>query len=117
MRINIHEVIIALDKPVRILLESCYMNQLITYEDFTSIQELQAGATRLFLAAAKKNKFYRVMRNKIPLGVLIPNNLWDSLLEDFEAMSSPRYLKRIALARKSKNFISSAEAKKRLGIK
>lgn len=38
------------------------------------------------------------------------------LKEDLEALSSPNYLKRIALARKSKKFISSAEAKKRLGI-
>jgi len=117
MGINIHEVIIALDKPVIILLEFCYMNQLITYEDFTSVQELQAGATKLFLAAAKKRKFYRVMRNRQALGVIIPNNLWDSLLEDMEAFSSPNYLKRIALARKTKKFISSTEAKRRLGIK
>jgi len=92
------------------------MNQLITQEDFTSVQEVQAGTTRLFAKAAKRGKFYRVMRNKQALGVIIPNNLWDSFLEDVEAMSSPRYLKRIAQARKSKKFISSAEAKRRLGI-
>jgi len=93
------------------------MNQLITYEDFTSVQELQAGATRLFMAAAKKNKFYRVMRNKSPLGVLIPNNVWDSLLEDFEAMNSPKYISDIAKSRRSKHFYSSAEIEKELGIK
>ena len=93
------------------------MNQLITQEDFTSVQEVQAGTTRLFAKAAKRGKFYRVMRNKQALGVIIPNNLWDSFLEDVEAMSSPRYLKRIAQARKSKKFISSAEAKRSLGIK
>ena len=92
------------------------MNQLIAQEGFTSVQEVQAGTTRLFAKAAKQGKFYRVMRNKQALGVIIPNNLWDSFLEDVEAMSSPRYLKRIAQARKSKKFISSAEAKRRLGI-
>ncbi|KKS79064.1 MAG: hypothetical protein UV54_C0043G0010 [Candidatus Beckwithbacteria bacterium GW2011_GWA2_43_10] len=93
------------------------MNQLISLEDFTNVQEVQAGTTRLFAKAAKRGKFYRVMRNRQPLGVIIPNNMWDSLLEDIEALSSPNYLKRIALARKSKKFISAAEAKKRLGIK
>jgi len=39
------------------------------------------------------------------------------LKEDLEALSSPNYLKRIALARKTKKFISSTEAKRRLGIK
>ena len=67
------------------------MNQLITYEDFTSVQELQAGATKLFLTAAKNNKFYRVMRNKSPLGVLIPNNLWLSLVKNLEEI--PTYTK------------------------
>lgn len=93
------------------------MNQLITYEDFTSVQELQAGATKLFLAAARKNKFYRVMRNKSPLGVLIPNNLWDSLLEDFEAISSPRYLETIKKSRRSRKFYTAAQVEKELGIK
>lgn len=92
------------------------MNQLITYEDFTSVQELQAGATKLFLAAAKNNKFYRVMRNKSPLGVLIPNNLWDSLVEDLEALSSPNYLKTIAQARRSKKFYSAKAIEKELGL-
>ncbi|MEK7622921.1 MAG: hypothetical protein AAB430_03525 [Patescibacteria group bacterium] len=92
------------------------MNQLITYEDFTSVQELQAGATKLFLTAAKNNKFYRVMRNKSPLGVLIPNNLWDSLVEDLEALSSQNYLKTIAQARRSKKFYSAKGIEKELGL-
>ncbi|MFH2062419.1 MAG: hypothetical protein ABIJ43_05535 [Candidatus Beckwithbacteria bacterium] len=93
------------------------MNQLITQEDFTSVQEVQAGTTRLFKKASRANKFYRVMRNKTPLGVMIPNKLWDSLLEDFEAMSSPNYIKSIARARKSKTFISAKQIEKELGIK
>ena len=92
------------------------MNQLITYEDFTSVQELQAGATKLFLTAAKNNKFYRVMRNKSPLGVLIPNNLWLSLVKNLEALSSKNYLKTIAQARRSKNFIAPKGLKKNLAF-
>jgi PHD/YefM family antitoxin component YafN of YafNO toxin-antitoxin module len=93
------------------------MNQLISQEDFTNVQEVQAGTTKLFNKASRANKFYRVMRNKKPLGVMIPNKLWDSLLEDFEALSSPKYLKAISKARQSKTFISAKEAKKHLGIK
>jgi len=57
------------------------------------------------------------MRNQKPLGVLIPNNVWESLLEDFEASLSQRYRKDIAESRKAKKLISAKEAKKLLGIK
>ena len=92
------------------------MNQLISQEDFTSVQEVQAGTTRLFAKAAKQGKFYRVMRNKQALGVMIPNRVWESLLEDWEAMNSANYKREIAMARKSKKFISAAQAKKLLCI-
>lgn len=91
--------------------------QLITQEDFASVQEAQAGITKLFKKASKKGKFVRIMRNQKPLGVLIPNNVWESLLEDFEASLSQRYRRDIAESRKSKKYISSDEAKKILGIK
>lgn len=93
------------------------MSQLISKEDFTSVQEVQAGITRLFKRASLKCKFYRVMRNKKPLGVLIPENLWTSLVEDLEALSSPYYLKTIERSRKDKKRVSAREAKKKLGIK
>ena len=56
------------------------------------------------------------MRNKSPLGVLIPNNLWDSLVEDLEALSSQNYLKTIAQARRSKKFYSAKGIEKELGL-
>lgn len=92
------------------------MSQLISREDFTSVQEVQAGITRLLKSASAKNKFYRVMRNKEPLGVLIPENLWMTLVEDLEALSSPGYLKIIKKSRSSKKRISSRRAKKILKI-
>ena len=67
------------------------MNQLISLEDFTNVQEVQAGTTRLFAKAAKRGKFYRVMRNKQVLGVMIPNNLWLSFVKDLEML--PTYSK------------------------
>lgn len=84
-------------------------------EDFASVQEAQAGITRLFTKAKNKGKFVRVMRNQEPLGVLIPNNLWESLIEDLEALSSPNYIKEIADSRKSNRSYSSDEVKEMLG--
>jgi len=92
-------------------------SQLITQEDFASVQEAQAGITKLFQKASNKGKFIRIMRNQKPLGVLIPNNVWESLLEDFEASLSQRYRKDIAESRRQKNLIGSEEAKRLLGIK
>jgi len=91
--------------------------QLISSEEFTSIQEAQAGLAKLFIQASKKGGFYRVLRNNRSLGVLMPDRVWNSLLEDLEALSSPEYLKRIKKARRTKKYLSAAEVKKRLGIK
>jgi len=90
--------------------------QLITNEEFTNIQEAQAGLTRLFSKASRKGNFYRVMKNNKPLGVLIPDNIWSSFLEDLEALSSTAYLETIRKARLSKKRYSSKEVKKILGI-
>ena len=91
--------------------------QLITQEDFASVQEAQAGITKLFKKASNKGKFIRIIRNQKPLGVLIPNNVWESLLEDFEASLSQRYRKDIVESRRSKKRFSSEEVKKMIGYK
>ena len=93
------------------------MNQLIAHEDFTSIQEIHRDATGVFQRAAKHGKFLRVMRNQKPLGVLVPNRVWENLMEDFEASYSPNYLKQIALSRRSKKRYSAEEVKKMLHLK
>lgn len=92
------------------------MTQLIASEAFTSIQKAQAGLTKVFKKAEKDGKFVRVMRNSEPVGVLVPNRVWESFLEDLEAMSSPNYLKRIAKSRADKKTYTMEEVKKRLGI-
>lgn len=92
------------------------MTQLITNEDFTSVQKVQAGVTKILRKAEKDGKFVRVMRNNEPVGVLVPNNVWESFLEDLEAMSSENYLKRIAKSRLDKVRYSSAQVKKMFGI-
>ena len=92
------------------------MIQLITSEDFTSVQKVQAGVTKIFQKAEKDGKFVRVMRNSEPVGFLVPVNVWETLIEDLEAMSSENYLKRIAKSRADKVRYSSAQVKKMLEI-
>ena len=92
------------------------MGQFIADEDFTSVQKAQAGLTKVFKKAEKDGKFVRVLRNSQPVGVLVPNNVWESFLEDLEALSSKNYLKRIAKSRADKTRYSSAQVKKMLGI-
>lgn len=87
------------------------IQQLINDQKFTNIQKAQAGLTRLFDDAQKSMSFYTVLKNDKPLGALIPSRMWESLLEDIEAMSSPNYLRHIALSRKSKR-VSSADIMK-----
>ncbi|MEK7064058.1 MAG: hypothetical protein AAB973_00410 [Patescibacteria group bacterium] len=93
------------------------IQQLINDERFTNVQRAQAGLTKLFQKASKSGTFYRVLKNDEPLGVLIPNSTWESLTEDFEALSSPGYLRQIAAARREKGGISLEELKKKLGLK
>jgi len=92
------------------------MRQLISDEKFTNIQRAQAGLTRLFEEARKTMSFYRVMKNDKPLGVLVPNEMWESFLEDLEALSSPNYIKRIADARRDKKTYTLDEVKRKLKL-
>lgn len=90
--------------------------QLIVDEKFTSIQKAQAGLAKLLVLAEKEESFYRVLKNNKPIGVLLPNKAWESLLEDLEALSSQKYLSQIRKARLEKKTISSSQVKKRLRI-
>ncbi|MBI3559771.1 hypothetical protein HY087_01415 [Candidatus Gottesmanbacteria bacterium] len=92
------------------------MRQLIADEKFTNIQRAQAGLTRLFKEAKKSMSFFRVMKGDKPLGVLVPNEMWEDFLEDLEALSSPAYLARIAKSRRQKKRYTMEEIKKELGL-
>ncbi len=63
------------------------MKQFILQEGFASVQEAQAGITRLFKRAGKEKKFYRIMRNQEPLGVLVPNDMWIELVKQLDNSS------------------------------
>ena len=92
------------------------IQQIINNEKFTNIQKAQAGLTKLFKNASQTGSFFRVMKNDEPLGVLIPNNLWQELTEDLEALSSPSYRRRIVAVRSEKGRVTAQEAKKLLGV-
>ena len=92
------------------------IQQLINDEKFTNIQKAQAGLTRLFIDAEKTTSFYGVLKNDQSLGVLVPDKIWKSLLEDLEALSSPNYRNRITISRKDKKIYTSAQVKKQLGL-
>lgn len=85
-------------------------------EKFTSIQQAQAGLTRLFARAEREAAFYRVLRGSTPVGILLPNSAWESLMEDLVALSSPRYLRAIAASRKDTKTYATAEVKRRFGL-
>lgn len=90
--------------------------QFINDEKFVNIQRAQAGLTSLLLAAGKSDSFYRVLKNDQPLGVLIPEKLWQSITEDLEALSSPNYRAKISKIRSQKRTIKSSTLKKQLGL-
>lgn len=93
------------------------IQQLINDEKFTNIQRAQAGLTRLFNNAASTSSFYRVLKNDQSLGVLVPEKMWASLIEDLEALSSPSYLAKIADARAAKKTYTFEQIKKEFKIK
>lgn len=92
------------------------MIQLIADERFTNIQRAQAGLTKLFQSAGKSGTFYRVLKNDQPLGVLIPNSVWEDFLEDLEASTSKKYKADIARARKEKGGKTLEQIEKELGL-
>lgn len=92
------------------------IQQLINDERFTNIQKAQAGLTRLFIKAKNTMSFYRVMKNDKPLGVLVPENLWENLVEDLEALSSPTYLARIKKSRSQKRRYTLEQIKKEANL-
>ncbi len=93
------------------------IKQLINDEKLVNIQTAQAGLTKLLRAAEKSGSFYRVLKNDESLGVLLPQTMWESLVEDLEALSSPNYRARIAKARSENKTIKSSDVKKQLGLK
>lgn len=92
------------------------IHQIINDEKFTNIQSAQAGLTKIFESAKRSSSFYRVLKNDQPLGVLVPNAMWQSLVEDLEALSSPSFKAKIERARREPKSIKAGEVKRQLGL-
>jgi PHD/YefM family antitoxin component YafN of YafNO toxin-antitoxin module len=90
--------------------------KLFQREEFASIQEIQAGTSKLLRGAAARGSFIRVLKSSKPLGVLMPNSTFESLTEDLLALSSPSYMMGIKNARSERKRYSSKEVKKMLGL-
>jgi len=63
------------------------MRQLIADEEFISIQQAQAGLTRIIKNAERKGKIIRILRNNQSLGVILPNKVWQKFLDKLEELS------------------------------
>jgi len=64
------------------------MKQLIANEEFVSIQQAQAGLTKIIKEAERKGKILRIMRNNESLGVLIPNKIFLKFVKLLETLSA-----------------------------
>ncbi len=86
-------------------------------QKFTNVQTVQAGVAKLFEEAKKTGSFYQVLRNgDEPLGILMPQQVWEDWLEDQDAQNSESYKKRIAKARKEKGGISLEKIEQQIGL-
>ena len=72
---------------------------LLTSQKIISTRNFQSQFAKMLKDAEKHGIFYNIVRNGESVGVFLPIHFWESLLEDMEALSSPRYLKSIREAR------------------
>lgn len=90
--------------------------KLFQKEEFASIQQIQAGTSKLLRRAEARGSFIRVLKSSKPVGVLMPNTTFEFLVEDLLALSSPSYVTNIKKARNERKRYSSKEVKKMLGL-
>ncbi len=86
--------------------------KLFQKEEFASIQQIQAGTSKLLRIAESRGSFIRVLKSSKPIGVLMPNSIFNAFTEDLLALSSPSYLAKIKKARGERKRYSSREIKK-----
>ncbi len=63
------------------------MRQLIADEEFISIQQAQAGLTKVIKKAERNGKIVRILRNSQSLGVILPNKVWQKFLDKLEKLT------------------------------
>ena len=87
--------------------------QLLTAQKIISTKHFQSKFASVVKEAEKNGKYYNVVRNSESIGVFLPKRMWESLLEDLEALTSPNYLRKIAKSReeyKKGQFVGIDEA-------
>lgn len=73
--------------------------QLLSAQKIISTKHFQTKFASVVKEAEKNGDYYNVVRNSESIGVFLPKRMWESLLEDMEALSSPNYLKKIKKSR------------------
>lgn len=84
--------------------------KLLKNEKMVNIKELQKSPSRHLQGIT------RILRGKTTLGYFFAEKIFNDLVEDMEAMSSPNYLKSVMRARKNKRLTPLSQVKKRYGI-
>ncbi len=84
--------------------------KLLQNEGVVNIKELQKSPSRYLKGLT------RILRGKETLGYFITGAVFDDLIEDMEAMSSPNYLKSIDRARGSNKSTSLSDVAKKYGV-
>lgn len=75
----------------------------LTSQKIISTKHFQAKFATMVKEAQKNEKYYNVVKNSESIGVFLPTIIWESLLEDIEALGSKDYKKKIAKSRKEAN--------------
>lgn len=73
--------------------------QLLTSQKFVSTKEFQTKFADIAKQAKKQLSYFQIMRHGDSVGVFLPNAVWEDILEDLEALDSPKYLKTIQISR------------------
>lgn len=74
--------------------------QLLTSQKFVSTKEFQTKFADIVKQAKKQMSYFQIMKHGNSVGVFLPNDVWDDILEDLEALDSPKYLNNIQTSRR-----------------
>ena len=85
--------------------------KILQKENVINIKELQKGPSRHLQGIT------RVLRGGTTYGYFMNQEIFDNLIEDLEAISSPNFTKSITQSRKSKQTLTMEQVKKKYGLK
>ena len=73
--------------------------QLLKAQKIISTREFQSKFAAMLKKAKENGCYYNVVKHSTSVGIFMPTDMWENLLEDFEALQSPRYLASIRESR------------------